>query len=274
MLDGKQLIGTGRTCEVYVWEQDRILKLLLPDAPQEWADIEAGIGHDVQAAGLPVPFFGELMELDGRRGFIQERLSASSMLELLGKQPWQSSRLARLLAKLHIRVHACPAPATWLDQRGWLRKDIEQNDLIPHDMKTKVIAVLDGLPDGSQMCHGDFHPGNIVMTSRGAVIIDWLTATRGHPLSDVARSVVLMSVGQPPPGTPGLWLIEMIRKNLLNTYQKAYFNISKQARIQFPAWRAVNAAAFLLHSLPEERPLLFSMIEAGVAGTQEGKTLS
>lgn len=74
MLDGKQLIGTGRTCEVFAWEQDRVLKLLLPEAPQEWADIEAGIGHDVQAAGLPVPFHGEILELAGRRGFIQERM--------------------------------------------------------------------------------------------------------------------------------------------------------------------------------------------------------
>ncbi len=102
MVDGKQLIGTGRTCEVFAWEQDRVLKLLLPEAPQEWADIEAGIGYDVQAAGLPVPFHGEILELDGRRGFIQERLSAPSMLAMLGKQPWQASRLARLLAKLQI----------------------------------------------------------------------------------------------------------------------------------------------------------------------------
>jgi aminoglycoside phosphotransferase (APT) family kinase protein len=191
------------------------------------------------------------------------------MLELLGKQPWQVSRLARLLAKLQTQVHACPAPATWLDQRCWLRKDIEKNELIPHDLKARVIAVLDSLPDGNQMCHGDFHPGNIVMTSRGPVIIDWLTATRGHPLSDVARSVVLMSVGQPPPGTPGLWLIELIRKTLLNTYTKTYFRLSSKEHEQFPAWRAVNAAAFLLHSLPEERPLLFSMIDAGFADTQE-----
>ncbi|MEW6649370.1 MAG: aminoglycoside phosphotransferase family protein [Chloroflexota bacterium] len=268
MLDGKHLIGTGRTCEVFAWEHDRVLKLLLPEVPQEWADIEAGIGHDVQAAGLPAPFHGEILELDGRRGFIQEHLNAPSMLELLGKKPWQASRLARLLAKLQTQVHACPAPAAWLDQRDWLRKDIEQNDLIPQDLKANVMAILDRLPDGKQMCHGDFHPGNIVMTANGAVIIDWLTATRGHPLSDVARSVVLMSVGQPPPGTPSLWLIEMIRKNLLNTYLKTYFKLTLQGREQFLAWRAVNAAAFLLHSMPEERPLLLEMIEAGVAGTQ------
>jgi hypothetical protein len=271
MIEEKQLIGIGRTCEVYAWEQDRVLKLLLPDVPQEWAKIEAEIGHDVQAAGLPVPFHGEVLEIDGRRGLIQERLSAPSMLDLLGKQPWRATPLAHVLAKLHTKVHACRAPATWLDQRFWLRKDIEQNDLIPYDLKVKVIVVLEGLPEGFQMCHGDFHPGNIVMTSRGPVIIDWLTATRGHPLSDVARSVVLMSIGKPPPGTPGLWLIELIRKNLLNTYIKTYFKLGLSGREQFQAWLSVNAAAFLLHSLPEERPQLFSMIEAGFDSAQKGR---
>jgi hypothetical protein len=274
MIDGKQLIGTGRTCEVFACEQDKVLKLLLPDVPQVWADIEAGIGHDVQAAGLPVPFYGDVREIDGRRGFIQERLSAPSMLELLGKQPWRVTFFAHLLAKLQAQVHACPAPATWLDQRGWLRKDIEQNEFFQSDLKVKVISVLDSLPDGFQMCHGDFHPGNIVMTTRGPVIIDWLTATRGNPISDVARSVVLMSIGKPPPGTPGLWLIEMIRKNLLNTYIKTYFKHTLRGREQFQSWCAVNAAAFLLHSLPEERPLLYSLIDAGLNGTKEGRLLS
>ena len=69
------------------------------------------------------------------------------------------------------------------------------------------------------------------------------------------------------------WLIELIRKQLLNTYIKTYFGLSPKEREQFLVWRAVNAAAFLMHSLPEERPLLFEMIQAGFAGTQEGKRL-
>jgi uncharacterized protein (TIGR02172 family) len=268
MLDGKELVGTGRTCEVYAWGNDRVLKLLLPDIPREWADIEAGNGHDALAAGLPIPFHGEILEYSGRRGFILERFNAPSMLDTLGKQPWRVTRLARKMAELHIQVHACPAQPTWLNQREWLKNDIEINEFIPDGLKGKVVATLDHLPDGNQMCHGDFHPGNIVMTSRGPVIIDWLTATRGHPLSDVARSFVLMSVGQPPPGTPGLWLIELIRKSLLNTYSKTYFKLSEHARDQLPAWIAVNAAAFLLHSVPEERQFLISMIQEGVAGAR------
>jgi uncharacterized protein (TIGR02172 family) len=265
MLDKSKLIGIGRNSEVYEWEDGKVIKLLMEQAPQEWADIEARFGQDVQNAGLPVPYFGEVVEIDGRRGFIMEHIKGRSMLVTLGKQPWRVVGLARLLAKLHVRVHACPAPADWLDQRAWLKGDIENNELIPEDLKKQLFEVLNKLPKGNQICHGDFHPGNIMMTSRGPVIIDWLGATRGHPMSDMARSVVVLSIGQPPPETPGRWLIEIIRKALLNTYLNTYFTHSPKGREQYRAWRAVNAAAFLKHSVPGERPTLFEMIQQGIA---------
>jgi aminoglycoside phosphotransferase (APT) family kinase protein len=266
MLDKNKLIGIGRNSEVYEWEDGKVIKLLMGQAPQEWADIEARIGHDVQIAGLPVPYFGEIVEIDGRRGFVMEHIKGRSMLEALGKQPWQVVGLARLLARLHVEVHTCPAPADWIDQRGWLKGDIENNELIPEELKKQLFEVLKRLPEGDRICHGDFHPGNIMMTARGPIIIDWLGATRGHPMSDMARSVVVLSIGQPPPETPGRWLIEIIRKTLLSTYINTYFaQLSKGARQQFWAWRGVNAAAFLKHSVPEERPTLFEMIRQGIA---------
>ena len=70
-----------------------------------------------------------------------------------------------------------------------------------------------------------------------------------------------------------VWLIELIRKQLLNTYIKTSFGLYPKEREQFLVWRAVNAAAFLMHSLPEDCPFLFEMIQAGFAGTQEGKRL-
>lgn len=265
MPDERNLIGIGRNSEVYTWGDGKVVKLLMKEAPQEWADIEARCGHDVYCAGLPVPDCGEVVVIDGRRGFIMERIQGPSMLETLGKQPWRVIGLARLLAQLHGQVHACPAPADWLDQRAWLKGDIDHNELLSAELKQQLIEVLSKLPAGNQICHGDFHPGNIMLTARGPIIIDWLGATRGHPLSDMARSVIVLSIGQPPPGTPGRWLIDIIRKTLLNTYLRTYFAHAPQGREHYQAWRAVNAAAFLQHSVPAERPTLFAMIQQGIA---------
>ena len=42
--------------------------------------------------------------------------------------------------------------------------------------------------DGDKLCHGDFHPGNVLLTEKGAVVIDWMTASICNPWADMART--------------------------------------------------------------------------------------
>jgi hypothetical protein len=82
------------------------------------------------------------------------------------------------LAPLHLAIHET-APGEvphWREVLGDRASD-------PH-----VAAA----PDGARLFHGDFHPGNVICSSRGPVIVDWPNALRAHPAVDVARSIVLM----------------------------------------------------------------------------------
>ena len=46
------------------------------------------------------------------------------------------------------------------------------------------------------MCHGDFHPDNILVSEDGEwFVIDWLTACLGSLEADVARTMVTMQFG-------------------------------------------------------------------------------
>ena len=53
-------------------------------------------------------------------------------------------------------------------------------------------ALLEGLPTGSALCHGDMHPANLLRSVRGSIIVDWFDAAVGYPLADLARSTLLM----------------------------------------------------------------------------------
>src|SRR5215210_4707672 len=57
------------------------------------------------------------------------------------------------------------------------------------------MATLEALPDGDRLCHGDFHPGNILLGDRGPAVIDWTGATRGDPAGDLARTRLLLQIG-------------------------------------------------------------------------------
>ena len=47
------------------------------------------------------------------------------------------------------------------------------------------------------MCHGDVHPGNVVMTAAGPVLLDWDLLCRGPPGWDHAMLLRLPRWGRP-----------------------------------------------------------------------------
>src|SRR5205814_1676643 len=85
---------------------------------------------------------------------------------------------------------------------------------------------------------GDFHPENILLTPRGPIIIDWDSATRGHPLGDVACTSFLFQKASLPPWTP--WhmhlLLKCCRSLLHNTYLRRYLQLRPGTHQQIAAW--------------------------------------
>jgi aminoglycoside phosphotransferase (APT) family kinase protein len=56
--------------------------------------------------------------------------------------------------------------------------------------------VASGATDGGEpvVCHGDFHPLNVMVDGASAAVIDWTDAGLGPREADVARTVLLLSV--------------------------------------------------------------------------------
>src|SRR5262249_32610054 len=67
-----------------------------------------------------------------------------------------------------------------------------------------ALAMLEALPDGDRLCHGDFHPANVLVGRNGPAVIDWTGATRGDPAADLARTRLLLQAGAVPEHMPFL----------------------------------------------------------------------
>ncbi len=50
------------------------------------------------------------------------------------------------------------------------------------------------------MCHRDLHPGNILLSPRGPVVIDWTQVGVGDPRLDVAWTLMVVGFGDPELG--------------------------------------------------------------------------
>ena len=261
MITPDKPIALGRTAEVYAWGEQQVLKLYRDWCPPRWVDFEARIGRVVQDAGLPVPSIGETVEINGRRGLVYERLAGVSMFRTIVARPWTIIQFGRLMAEMHAAMHAILAPSDLPDQRDRLKGAIERAQPLPDDLWRKTLGILETLPDGDRLCHGDFHPDNVLMTPRGPIIIDWMTATRGDPLGDVARTVLLMTVGEPPTGILIRLLTRLMRGRMRAAYIKRYFELRPDGRERLKQWLVVTYAARLAEDIKGELGQLIPFVK-------------
>jgi aminoglycoside phosphotransferase (APT) family kinase protein len=256
------IIARGRTADVYAWQDHQILKLLYDWCPLEMAEEEARIAQIVSATSIPTPKFIGRTSIDGRQGLIYERVEGSEMLEQLSRRPWQLASLARQMAELHAAIHHQSGDG-FLPLRPSVRATIERVDGLPPKVKTGALAALDRLPDGGALCHFDFHPGQIMTTNRGLVMLDWMTAKQGDPAGDVARTWVLFKFAEIAGAGPLTRLvIQGVRGMFFKRYLARYLDLQPQVGLQtIQAWMIPVAAARLAENIPGERPLILAYLE-------------
>jgi len=252
-------VAEGRTAEVYLWGEAQVLKLFREWMPPGAADYEARIARLVEAAGAPVPAVDDLVEVEGRRGIVYERVVGPSMMDLMQADPATVPRYAYLLAELHAALHAHPAVPELPSQRARLQDRIAAAEPLSPAAKSAVLEALARMPEEGTLCHGDFHPGNIIMAERGPVIIDWVDATRGSAAADVARTWVLVMGHACYDGTPE-WVRPLARQCCAG-HLRRYAELQPITEEEVAAWIPIVAAARLAENIPEARGWLVSVVE-------------
>jgi aminoglycoside phosphotransferase (APT) family kinase protein len=138
-----------------------------------------------------------------------------------------------------------------------------------HDV---AIARVETLADGTALCHGDFHPGNVMLGSAGPTIIDWLTAAAGPPAADVARTLLLLRDGALPEGMPQ-WRrlrIRLLRGWFVRAYLAAYRHRRDLDLAEVAAWRLPTLVARLDEGIGAERAHLLRLIGRELARSPTG----
>ncbi|MFQ5986454.1 MAG: phosphotransferase family protein [Thermoplasmata archaeon] len=257
-------VRVGRTAEILAWGDGLVLKLLSEGLPKRMAEEEARATGRLHELGLPVPRVEGVVEEQGRHGIVLERIQGPSMLSRLTRFPWPVTRMARVLANLHRSIHRHRVPEL-PPLRGELDRRIREAPGLSVEEKGEARDALRELPDDSVVYHGDFHPGNILLAPQGPVVIDWIDAHRVHPSADVARTILLLRLGELPEGTSGRWLINRLRRRFLRAYLKRYEGIRPLPPEELKAWSLPVAAARLADGIPQEQRKLVAMVRATLA---------
>ena len=143
-----------------------------------------------------------------------------------------------------------------------LKRDIGCVKELTDIEKEKLYDYIDTLPDGSDLCHFDFHPDNIILRDDKAVVIDWMTACVGDCLSDIARTCILLKYSEVP--TKSFILRNFVRfmqKKLQHNYLNEYIKITGASIGDILQWELPIAAARLTEWRPEvEKKRLLQLV--------------
>jgi Ser/Thr protein kinase RdoA (MazF antagonist) len=232
-------IGSGRVSEVYA-HPDGVLKLYRAYEPKTSAFREAAAMARAAALGLPVPEVLSVGRHRDRWGIVMTRATGPDLGARLGGDGDSVARLADDMARLHRRLHECEA-GPLPDMKAGLASRIARAPHLGDAGRRRLLDRLASLPDGPGLCHGDFHPLNVLGSREAPVVVDWLDACRGAAAADVCRSYVLL---RPHDAT------------LAEAYLSAYAAGGATSRSEVMAWRPCVAAARLTEGVAETEALL------------------
>lgn len=253
-------IAQGREAEVFAWGSAQVLKLFRDPGAREWAEREVAAIR--AAAGcVRVPAVERVVTVDGRPGIVMERLQGEDLLTFVSRAPWRLRSAARLTAEAQAALHRAAAPPELPRLKAALRAGIERGDS-PAGLRRRALDALDRVAEGDRLCHGDLHPGNIILCGGEPVVIDWGHATAGAPAGDFARSVILLECGALPPGSSIVdrALAAGGRRLLAWRFAAEYRRQRAGSLDDYALWRVASAADRLGEGLPGERGALMRMV--------------
>jgi aminoglycoside phosphotransferase (APT) family kinase protein len=258
-------VGQGREAEIRPWDGGRVVRLLRDPARGDNLDRERTVMEAARAAGVPVPAAHELVTVDGRPGLVMDRVAGDDVMTELGARPWRLLAVAGRLGSLQAELNAVPAPDQLPALHAVLTERIERAAGLSPTDRDAVTMRLAGLPEGDRICHGDFHPGNVLWGPEGPMIIDWTNAARGDPDADLARTMLLLEVGVIPGDLSAVarFADRVGRSWFARRWRRAYERARPVDDERVRAWYVVWAAGRLAEGIDEENPSLVAIVREG-----------
>ena len=260
-----EIVALGRTSDIHAWGDNQVVKLYHNWFQFEWIKNEAKRTAVINQLPLASPKVGELLKLNGRNGLVFERLYGKNMLELVQADPTLISDFANRVATLQLEMHQLDQQPAIRRQKDKLEENLGRPSPLPDNYKAILLEQLRNMPDGESLCHGDFHPGNIVVTAERDVIVDWNDCSIGNPLADLARSTILFIGGITGNEEPNPDFEAQVTK-FHDLYLDRYFELyapneadRAAAKAEYEAWIPIIAGARLCEGITSLEPWLLSV---------------
>ena len=127
------------------------------------------------------------------------------------------------------------------------KRKLENATNIDDNTKYELLQRLEGMKNHTKLCHGDFHPSNVIVQENGVVyVIDWAHVTQGNASADAARTYLMLSMDG--------------NEEFAENYLQVFCEKSGIEKSSVQRWIPIVAATRMTKNIPEEQEFLSKWI--------------
>ena len=239
-------IAQRKNKEIYV-DNDKVIKLFVEEHSQSDILNEALNQSRVdEYSNLNVPKLVEVRKLENRWAIVSERVEGKTISQMMKEQPEKIDEYLNLFVDVQLTILSNEVPLLNRIKEKFTRK-LENATNIDENTKYELLQRLQGMKNHNKLCHGDYHPSNVIVKEDGTVyVIDWAHVTQGNASADAARTFLLFSIDN--------------NEELAEKYLNLFANKSGIEKSHIQRWIPIVAATQMTKNIPEEQEFLSKWI--------------
>ena len=271
-LEQCEKIGFGGNGAVYRVSEDEIVKVNYNPATDAELNSELTKAKEAFLLGVPTAISFDLVDCgDGRRGVVYETIKSKSLGETIQSNPELMEELTdKYIAQLNLLHSIHTDNPVFGSMKDNYRMQVENASKHLTEEEGKMLEmVLDALPEGDILVHGDAHTKNIMIQNGEMLWIDMEGMSAGHPIYDlISIAAVLNGVRNDDKMTMGICGMDVATVlKFRQCFVKKFFKTEDPEMLQrydsmieaLRLIRAVFAIGFNSQNTAQVRPLIIQV---------------
>lgn len=184
-------IAKGNTAEIFLYDT-KVVKLFKEYLPDTESMNEAKKQKYAYSCGLSVPNVFEVTKIQNRQAIIMEYVKGKSIGDLLLNNLNEAEQYINICVNEQIKIHSICVNTDEIESMiERLERQIKSVHKLDEKQKGNILNKLHSIKFEPRLCHGDFHPFNLILNNKNVNIIDWVDASSGDIRADVFRTYLL-----------------------------------------------------------------------------------
>lgn len=223
---GLPVIGSGVCGDVYKVNDETILKLYKSTMDLGMILKEKDNAKRAFVLGVPTPISYDLVKVGDRVGILFEMLHAKDLVSLMKNDLDHIADYAVTFAKLAKQIHSIDGKNSRLPRKTDDYWDFfKRTTWLTPSEHDEVETMLRGLPEATTIVHGDFHPGNTMLSDNELMFIDMGDVSIGSPYNDLCQVYCFYKMDEPAELIAHITKIDTPHRHLFyQAFMDEYFN--------------------------------------------------